>query len=562
MKYHHTLNNFIIHFATMKRIGKLLKTISITLSILGLSCILNHTYAADPVGFTVDVVPSSFNINETVDITIKAVTANQEVVKTYQGDVFIEIGGIVDTADYTVPSDGLYTFLPQDQGVKLFSKGLAIKKSWTFTIKVSDMMNDSIMWEKTVIVGTTNTTTNTGAITLISPVPGGIEKNSIANIMATAPTLPNAPYEIYINNMSVLQGMTTANGDISAYVSGITEWDNILQIKILNANNEIIGESQVVSFGYQPIKDGVFNDIKIKPSGPIKQWEKASFTVTSSDSVTSAQLKLSDGKSIPMDKKSPWIFTKDVLIDTEWNLQVDVDLIVLGQTKSYTGVATLIVEKGTAIGKIRLYSDSIDKSKLNVTREMIGTAPQYEIKYGTSQNNLNFSTKVFTNEIVISNLNVGETYYFQITPLDSMGSPSGTPSEITQAKIGEAISCIVVGITVSGQQIGDKYYLVRTAVNNIEKYIVYRSDFETSEISQMQKVGETTWTMFEYPFNKAAKKESYAYYLVEGVCKDGTTIKIDSVKKIQVGPAENIMLVILISLFAYTIYRLYGLSKN
>jgi len=74
-------------------------------------------------------VPSSFDVNETVDITIKAAKANGEIVKEYQGDVFIEIEGIVDTADYTVPSDGLYTFLPQDQGVKLFSKGLAIKKS-------------------------------------------------------------------------------------------------------------------------------------------------------------------------------------------------------------------------------------------------------------------------------------------------------------------------------------------------------------------------------------------------------------------------------------------------
>ncbi|MEI6672793.1 MAG: hypothetical protein WCL02_05725 [bacterium] len=128
---------------------------------------------------------------------------------------------------------------------------------------------------------------------------------------------------------------------------------------------------------------------------------------------------------------------------------------------------------------------------------------------------------------------VGETYYFQITPLDSTGNPSGTPSEITQAKIGEAVSCVVVGITVNEQQIGDKYYLVRTAANNIEKYIIYRSDFETSDITNMQKVGETTGTMFEYPFNKNTKEKKYAYYLVQGVCKDGTTLNIDSVKKIQ-----------------------------
>ena len=85
------------------------------------------------------------------------------------------------------------------------------------------MADDSIIGEKTVIVGGTETKATAEGITLISPVPGGIEKNNIANVMATAPALPNAPYEIYINNNSVSDGVTNANGDISAYVSGITE---------------------------------------------------------------------------------------------------------------------------------------------------------------------------------------------------------------------------------------------------------------------------------------------------------------------------------------------------
>jgi hypothetical protein len=70
----------------------------------------------------------------------------------------------------------------------------------------------------------------------------------------------------------------------------------------LNANNETIGESEVISFKYEPITDGVFNSIKIEPTGQIKQGEKATFIVNTSESVTSAQIKLSDGKSIPMEK--------------------------------------------------------------------------------------------------------------------------------------------------------------------------------------------------------------------------------------------------------------------
>jgi len=183
----------------------------LAMSLLAAGFVANTVQAADPDAFVVEIVPSSFDINQTVDITIKAVNAKGETIKDYQGDVFIEIEGIVDTADYTVPSDGLYTFLPQDQGMKLFSKGLSIKKAGTFTIKVSDIINDSIIGQKTIIVGTAGTTTAAESITLISPVPGGIEKNNIANIMANAPTLPNAPYEIYINNNSVSEGMTNAN---------------------------------------------------------------------------------------------------------------------------------------------------------------------------------------------------------------------------------------------------------------------------------------------------------------------------------------------------------------
>ena len=195
---------------TLKKIGIL------TISVLAIGFLSNHTYAVTPETFIVEVSPSSFEVNEAVDLTIKAAKANGEIIKDYQGDVFIEIEGIVDTADYTVPSDGLYTFVAENQWVKLFSKWLSIKKSWTFTIKVSDIVDDSIIGKKTVIVGKTTSATSTQTISIISPIAGGIEKNNIANVMAAAPTLPNAPYQVYVNNAMVSEGMTNANWDVNA----------------------------------------------------------------------------------------------------------------------------------------------------------------------------------------------------------------------------------------------------------------------------------------------------------------------------------------------------------
>ena len=99
----------------MKLTRKPLIASVLALTMLGIGFIANHVHAADPDTFIVEVVPSSFDANEAVDLTIKAAKADGTIIKDYQGDVFIEIEGIVDTADYTVPSDGLYTFLPEDQ---------------------------------------------------------------------------------------------------------------------------------------------------------------------------------------------------------------------------------------------------------------------------------------------------------------------------------------------------------------------------------------------------------------------------------------------------------------
>jgi hypothetical protein len=46
-----------------------------------------------------------------------------------------------------------------------------------------------------------------------------------------------------------------------------------------------------------------------------------------------------------MDKKSAGVFTKDVVVDSVGLLEIGVDIIVLGQTKTYTGVALIMVKE-------------------------------------------------------------------------------------------------------------------------------------------------------------------------------------------------------------------------
>lgn len=58
------------------------------------------------------------------------------------------------------------------------------------------------------------------------------------------------------------------------------------------------------------------------------------------------------------------------------------------------------------------------------------------------------------------------------------------------------------------------------------------------------------------------KKEEYAYYQVQAICKDWTSVIVDKAQKVQVWPVENTLLILIISIFIYSLYRLHKLSDR
>jgi hypothetical protein len=56
------------------------------------------------------------------------------------------------------------------------------------------------------------------------------------------------------------------------------------------------------------------------------------------------------------------------------------------------------------------------------------------------------------------------------------GETSGGDEE-NQHYVPDAPTCIVTSIQFETEQIGNKYYLIWSPVKNVEKYLIYRSDF-------------------------------------------------------------------------------------
>lgn len=522
------------------------------------SLFLGFTFAEDPDAFLVQVEPSTFGVWESVDVTISAVK-NGMIVKDYIWDVFIEVDGLMPD-DYVVPSDWLYSFLIQDLWIKLFSKWLEIKKSWTYTLKVSDIIDETIMWETTIIVWNWAWIWDLQVVNITSPTNGWTENKSTVNVMGSSSELQNSPVEIYLNNLPAGNGYTDAQWNFNIYISWLQDWQNQIQAKITDISDIVLWQSDVIIVNYVSSSDGIFDSIEILPSSNLKQGDKTTFNVYTAEDVTSAELEFSNNKTFPLDRLSPGVFNKEIVLTSQWDIDISLSLIAWWNEKYYDNIANISIEESITIWGVKFHSVWVDGTSVNVSWDPIGDAPKYRISYGTDRNSLQKTVDVNSTQVLVENLQTDTVYYFQILPLDEGLHASGEPSEVVEYNPKEVYSsCVVKWIIVTSEKIWDKYYLTRDDVENVSKYEIYKSDRE--DMSNMKKVGETQETRFEYLFNKYAEQDQYAYYQVQAVCSDGSNVVIDEAKEVKVWPFENTLLIIIITLFLYSVYRLHRTAE-
>jgi len=74
----------------------------------------SSVWAANVDRFIVRIARNPVAVNEAVDVTIQAVDIRGEVIKDYDGDVFMEVDDTRER-DVILPADGVYTYQEVDQ---------------------------------------------------------------------------------------------------------------------------------------------------------------------------------------------------------------------------------------------------------------------------------------------------------------------------------------------------------------------------------------------------------------------------------------------------------------
>lgn len=502
---------------------------------------------------------------EPVDITIKVVDSSSDIVKDYYDkDIYMEIDWL-NASDYTIPADGIYTFQKNDQWVKIFSKWLIIKKEWEYKIKAYEVLNEKILWEVSIKV-TAYWSPDTAKITINSPTEWSTETETSIAVLWNS-KFPNTPIKIYLDSKEVKSAITDPQWSFNLFLDWVSSWSHMIYIQAIDTDNNILWKSVDLKFIRWWFLWAWYKNIYFNPGKTINQWDKIKISIDTEISVSNAVLWLWDMGSFVMDRISPWKFEKSIKWNIAWTFPVSLQVTNNWSdlTDANIDIINVIAIKDDAITNVKVTRSSFDK--VNLSRTTNCNASKYIVNYSKDSKDLSSSSTVNLKNITL-NLSSNYDYYAQIIPMDANNNLICKPSAIVKitkddnfhsSASGWVSTCVVQWIKISSMISNGQHYISWNKLDNVDRYIIYKSDSQTSSFDNMNFVWETSNSYFQIPFDTNSKIPIYSTYSVQAVCKDWSKSDTSMSGKIQVWVADNIIYMITIMLMMYLWYKL---AKN
>lgn len=514
--------------------------------------------------FNITIEPNPLKVNEAGDLKVVALDADWDVVKDYIWDIYIQEDANLELGkDIELPNDQMYTFTPEDQGQKVFSKWTIFKKAWTFEITVSDIAtewDEEILWKAKVTV-TEWQVENKWDVTVSSPVDWWVEASEDVDVIWSS-SLPNSQFIVEVAWKKSEEWITDDNWDFVATLTWLTPWDHKIKVVILNLDNEPLAESKEIQFEVQTDSWEWFKSISVSPSNQVSQKQTFVITVLTDEAVNNVEVEV--WSKFVMEKEKNGVFTKSMSIEKVWNYPISLEITNDWNTKKYENKWEIEVLEwaSNSIWTVTVKQDVWITNEVKLDWQFSWTIDQYLIKYWVSKDKFDLELTSPTNSINIKDLDPTKVYYAQIFPIDNNWVQDWNPSSLVTIELVHWAACLIQWIELDTKQVNWKNYLVWGKVDWSSKYIIYKSDNDPDwNKNNMVKVWETTELMFEYPFDISSKKDIYSYYSVYAQCSNWE-LQIDAVKKVKVWPMDTLLLLILISFFFYWMFRLYWLSKE
>lgn len=240
--------------------------------------------------FEVILWKENANVWQALDITISAVDRNGEIVSDYTGDILVFSESDAEAEFPNDLSENSYSFVIADQGSIKFENAVKFQNPGKQDIFVYDLNDDSVLGVAEIDI-TKEEVLKDVEVIILSPESGVTFGKNTLNISGS--TTKNHQIKILINGTDEVLTTTNTDGVFEKSITDLQEGINSIQAIILDADNESIGESEVVEFKINASKPE-FKSIIISPEGEVEAESDISIQVVSNTGLSSVQVLIDD----------------------------------------------------------------------------------------------------------------------------------------------------------------------------------------------------------------------------------------------------------------------------
>ena len=291
--------------------------------------------------FEVKLNPESAEVWEALDLTIEAVDKNNTVITDYDWTILIFSESDPEATLPSALEENTYTYLASDQWVIKFENAVKFNNKWTQNIHIYDLNDDTVFWVAEAEITEAAIVENID-IEILSP------ENWLTiwenKIWISWKTQKNHQIKIIINWKNELKTTSNDSWNFEIEATDLVDWDNLIKAQVLDADWNVIWESDEVSIKVD-INNLNIKNVKIIPESvdPENAYE---IQVVANPNLTSVQIIVNDVLST-LEETESWIYSvKLVSPNKPWIYKIDVRIKdELGHDKTELWASSLTVNE-------------------------------------------------------------------------------------------------------------------------------------------------------------------------------------------------------------------------
>lgn len=277
--------------------------------------------------FVLEASKTSIKTGEALDLTVKAVDKDNNVVKDYLWSILIFSESDTNAEfPWTAIKDNTYKFTAADAGLVKFENAIKFSVSGKQDISVYDSENDSILWKVEITVwwaSTTSSTTSKEDIKITNPETWTTLWTDSVKVSWT--TSKNHKVKVSLNWTKTFDATSDDSGNFEVQVTDIPSWDSVIKASVFDADGKTIWESTEVKIAIQSSLPKM-TAISISPEGEVDAGTTIAVEVLATSGLKEVSALIND-QITKLVEKEDGKYTGEITAPTEaWIYNIDINL--------------------------------------------------------------------------------------------------------------------------------------------------------------------------------------------------------------------------------------------